>query len=223
MPVPGRLLDALGSTDDPRERHRLGTRAGVDLVNRVLDGGAPGVHVYTFNKHEAALDLLEGADLVGGRRSAVAPHDLTGPAAPPPRTTHDTARNPVMTDTTPAAPHPASPPAPSSATRASGRAASSRRPSRRSGPGARRPTRSRPSPRDLRRRTRTRLVELGLRHRRPRDPQRVLVLRPGAGRDRARRRGARRASRTCTTPTVASTSPATRPSPAAAATTCRSR
>ncbi|MBO3089563.1 methylenetetrahydrofolate reductase [Cellulomonas dongxiuzhuiae] len=77
VPVPGRLLDLLSATDDPAERHRRGTRAGVDLVNRVLDGGAPGVHVYTFNKHEAALDLLEGADLVGGRRSAVTPHDLT--------------------------------------------------------------------------------------------------------------------------------------------------
>lgn len=77
VPVPRSLLDLLGSTDDPVERHRRGTQAGVDLVNRVLDGGAPGVHVYTFNKHEAALDLLDGADLVGGRRSAVASHDLT--------------------------------------------------------------------------------------------------------------------------------------------------
>jgi len=80
VPVPRRLLDLLGSTDDPVERHRRGTRAGVDLVNGVLDGGAPGVHVYTFNTHEATLDLLDGADLVGGRRSAVVPT----PAAPAP-------------------------------------------------------------------------------------------------------------------------------------------
>ncbi len=81
VPVPGHLLDLLGSTDDPAERHRRGTRAGVDLVNGVLDGGAPGVHVYTFNTHEAALDLLDGADLVGGRRSSVAA-DPTDPHAP---------------------------------------------------------------------------------------------------------------------------------------------
>ncbi|SFK46994.1 methylenetetrahydrofolate reductase [Cellulomonas sp. KH9] len=92
VPVPGRLLDVLGSTDDPVERHRRGTQAGVDLVNRVLDGGAPGVHVYTFNKHEAALDLLDGADLVGGRRSAVAPHDLTVPGGTPAGTTTTTPR-----------------------------------------------------------------------------------------------------------------------------------
>ncbi|ADG73026.1 Methylenetetrahydrofolate reductase (NAD(P)H) [Cellulomonas flavigena DSM 20109] len=78
VPVPRHLLDLLGSTDDPVERHRRGTQAGVDLVNAVLDGGAPGVHVYTFNKHEAALDLLDGADLLDGRRCAVTPHDPSG-------------------------------------------------------------------------------------------------------------------------------------------------
>ena len=92
VPVPDRLLDLLGSTDDPAERHRRGTRAGVDLVNRVLDGGAPGIHVYTFNKHEAALDLLDGADLVGGRRSAVDPHDLTAPDGIPADATTTTPR-----------------------------------------------------------------------------------------------------------------------------------
>lgn len=85
VPVPQRLLDLLGSTDDPAERHRRGTRAGVDLVNGVLDGGAPGVHVYTFNTHEAALDLLDGADLVGGRRTTVA--DPAAPTTTAPTTT----------------------------------------------------------------------------------------------------------------------------------------
>ena len=65
VPVPPDLLALLDAADDEAERRRRGTRFGVDLVNRVLDGGAPGVHLYTFNKHEAALDLLEGADLVG--------------------------------------------------------------------------------------------------------------------------------------------------------------
>jgi methylenetetrahydrofolate reductase (NADPH) len=65
VPVPRDLLALLDSVDDDAERHRAGIRASVDLVNRVLDGGAPGVHIYTFNTHHAALDLLEGAHLGG--------------------------------------------------------------------------------------------------------------------------------------------------------------
>ncbi|GEA87115.1 methylenetetrahydrofolate reductase [Cellulomonas cellasea] len=77
--VPRPLLDRLGSVDDDAERHRVGIRASVDLVNAVLDGGAPGVHVYTFNTHHAALDLLEGAHLGGG--APTAPDRAPGPQA----------------------------------------------------------------------------------------------------------------------------------------------
>ena len=66
VPVPRDLLALLASADDDAERHRRGIRASVDLVNGVLDGGAPGIHVYTFNTHHPALDLLEGAGLGGG-------------------------------------------------------------------------------------------------------------------------------------------------------------
>ncbi|TGJ96014.1 hypothetical protein DLJ96_09545, partial [Actinotalea fermentans ATCC 43279 = JCM 9966 = DSM 3133] len=41
-------------------------RHSVELARRVLAAGAPGLHIYTFNKHQAALDLLEGVDLGGG-------------------------------------------------------------------------------------------------------------------------------------------------------------
>jgi methylenetetrahydrofolate reductase (NADPH) len=70
VPVPQAVLDVLDAfdPDDPADaarRLRAGTRLGVDLVNGVLDGGAPGVHLYTFNQHGPALDLLEGAGLGG--------------------------------------------------------------------------------------------------------------------------------------------------------------
>jgi methylenetetrahydrofolate reductase (NADPH) len=79
--VPADLLGRLLATDDEDERHRIGTRASVDLANAVLDGGAPGLHVYTFNRHRAALALVEGAGL------ADAP--VSGPSRPlgPPPTT----------------------------------------------------------------------------------------------------------------------------------------
>jgi methylenetetrahydrofolate reductase (NADPH) len=88
VPVPRALLDTLGSIDDDAQRHRVGIRASVDLVNAVLDGGAPGVHVYTFNTHHAALDLLEGAHLGGG--APTAPDRATGPQATTTSTASDT-------------------------------------------------------------------------------------------------------------------------------------
>jgi len=77
VPVPTDLLARLAAADGPVERHRVGIRASVDLANAVLDGGAPGLHIYTFNKHEAALDLLEGAHLGGG--APMAPDLASGP------------------------------------------------------------------------------------------------------------------------------------------------
>lgn len=70
IPVPTELLELLGSADSPAEQHRRGIRASVDLVRRVIDGGAPGIHIYTFNTYHAALDLLEGAHLGGGAPTA---------------------------------------------------------------------------------------------------------------------------------------------------------
>ena len=61
--VPEPLLATLASADDDA-RHAAGVRLTADLVKAVLDGGAPGIHLYTFNRHEAALDLLDAVDLL---------------------------------------------------------------------------------------------------------------------------------------------------------------
>ena len=50
-------------------------RASIDLARDVLDAGAPGLHVYTFNNAAPALDLLEGVHLGGGAQIA---SDLAG-------------------------------------------------------------------------------------------------------------------------------------------------
>jgi len=62
---PRELFDRLAAHDDPAERHRAGVQATAELVKAVLDGGAPGIHVYTFNQPEPALDLLAATNLGG--------------------------------------------------------------------------------------------------------------------------------------------------------------
>lgn len=70
VPVPEKLLRTLDDAPDAEEAYRRGLRASVDLVHAVLEAGAPGVHLYTFNSARAVLDLLYQSDL---RRMPVAP------------------------------------------------------------------------------------------------------------------------------------------------------
>lgn len=58
VPVPPRILDLLAVEDDD-ERHRRGIDATVELVEAVVAAGAPGLHLYTFNQHRPALDVVE--------------------------------------------------------------------------------------------------------------------------------------------------------------------
>lgn len=57
------LRDRLAAADDDAARRRIGVQATVDLANAALDAGAPGIHLYTFNEHAAALDVLEHLQL----------------------------------------------------------------------------------------------------------------------------------------------------------------
>ncbi|MEC5199856.1 methylenetetrahydrofolate reductase (NADPH) [Arthrobacter sp. PL16] len=45
------------------ERRTVGVSATVDLARAALDDGAPGIHLYTFNEHAAALEVLDALDL----------------------------------------------------------------------------------------------------------------------------------------------------------------
>lgn len=60
---PPALMHALTSTDSPSERRRIGVRFTVGLARQVLDVGAPGLHLFTFNRHGDALDVLDTLDL----------------------------------------------------------------------------------------------------------------------------------------------------------------
>ncbi|MBX9245449.1 methylenetetrahydrofolate reductase, partial [Actinotalea ferrariae] len=41
----------------------VGRALGAELAAGVLAAGAPGLHLYTFNQHRAALDLLHDVGL----------------------------------------------------------------------------------------------------------------------------------------------------------------
>ncbi|WP_434612417.1 methylenetetrahydrofolate reductase [Arthrobacter sp. A5] len=62
------LVRALAAADDDGERRRIGVRATVDLARAALDAGAPGIHLYTFNEHGAALDVLDKLQLLRPER-----------------------------------------------------------------------------------------------------------------------------------------------------------
>jgi methylenetetrahydrofolate reductase (NADPH) len=69
------LLARLAAADSDSERLRIGVRATVDLANAALEAGAPGIHIYTFNEHQSALEVLDKLALPRqsrsvGRRSA---------------------------------------------------------------------------------------------------------------------------------------------------------
>ncbi len=57
--APAFLLDDLAGAHDEQDLYERGIKHGVELARGVLDAGAPGVHLYTFNKAQPALDLLE--------------------------------------------------------------------------------------------------------------------------------------------------------------------
>ena len=71
------LLSRLAVADNDAERRRIGVNATVDLANAALDAGAPGLHIYTFNEHQSAMDVLEKLALprysrAVNRRAAIA-------------------------------------------------------------------------------------------------------------------------------------------------------
>ena len=71
------LLSRLAVADSDAERRRIGVNATVDLANAALDAGAPGLHIYTFNEHQSAMDVLEKLALprysrAVNRRAAIA-------------------------------------------------------------------------------------------------------------------------------------------------------
>jgi methylenetetrahydrofolate reductase (NADPH) len=62
--VPGTLAVDLDVEPTPEGRRELGVRHAADLCRAVLEGGAPGIHLYAFNNHDTVLDTLREAGVV---------------------------------------------------------------------------------------------------------------------------------------------------------------
>lgn len=65
-PIPAYLLDRLHDVgDDPEHGRRVGVEHTVEVCERLLDGGAPGLHFYTMN---SAIGTLEVCQQLGWTR-----------------------------------------------------------------------------------------------------------------------------------------------------------
>lgn len=64
-PPPSVLAALSGYGEDERcARHRLGVQLTARLCQDLLDAGAPGLHLYSMNRHEAVVDVLDALDLL---------------------------------------------------------------------------------------------------------------------------------------------------------------
>ncbi|MET4159863.1 methylenetetrahydrofolate reductase [Agromyces sp. PvR057] len=66
---PAEFAIALEIEPDAAAQAELGISFATGLAAEVLDGGAPGLHLYTYNRHEAVLDVV-------GRLGIATPHQL---------------------------------------------------------------------------------------------------------------------------------------------------
>jgi len=45
-------------------RTEIGVAHAAELVRELVDGGAPGIHLYAFNQHRTVLDVLTAAGVL---------------------------------------------------------------------------------------------------------------------------------------------------------------
>lgn len=62
-PRPTEFADALEHAPDAAAARRIGLAHAAALARDVVDGGAPGIHLYAFNNHDTVLAVLRDAEL----------------------------------------------------------------------------------------------------------------------------------------------------------------
>lgn len=63
VPAPAELHAALESAQTDDAARAIGVEHAARLSAQLIDAGAPGIHIITFNRHEAALDLVKALGL----------------------------------------------------------------------------------------------------------------------------------------------------------------
>ena len=71
--TPSSLERELAAADSEESQAAVGIQHAIDLGDELLAGGAPGLHLYTFNQHQAPLAVLRGVGLVGDSGSPSTP------------------------------------------------------------------------------------------------------------------------------------------------------
>jgi methylenetetrahydrofolate reductase (NADPH) len=62
--LPSDLAIRLEIEPTERGQREIGISWAIDVANELIAGGAPGLHLYTFNQHEAVLSVLDGCGLL---------------------------------------------------------------------------------------------------------------------------------------------------------------
>jgi methylenetetrahydrofolate reductase (NADPH) len=81
--LPSDLAIQLEVEPDEDGRREIGIAWAARLAQRLLDGGAPGIHLYTFNQHAAVLSVLDRIGLLPAAPSTAPTTDTTTTATAP--------------------------------------------------------------------------------------------------------------------------------------------
>lgn len=82
------LTEAEKADESGRAAHSVGVSFAADLARHALAEGAPGLHLYTFNRAEPSLDVLAALDLSSRNASSLAPFNASSPRLEAPSLTH---------------------------------------------------------------------------------------------------------------------------------------
>ena len=62
--MPEDLHAKLIAAETPERQYAVGIAHATQLAEQLLAGGAPGIHLYTHNRHEAVIDVLDAVGLI---------------------------------------------------------------------------------------------------------------------------------------------------------------